>query len=70
MPTATPTNAIRIRHPFYGPGFFQHLLPEAGHARALFDIDDGVERRVLVRDLVPMPAGMPASVDAGAKVPA
>lgn len=53
MPIIAPTNAIRIRHPFYGPGWFHHLLETPGHARAQFDIDDGVERRVLVRDLAP-----------------
>lgn len=47
------TDAIRIRHSLYGPGFFLRLLPEPGHARVAFDIDGDVERRVLVRDLVP-----------------
>lgn len=49
--------AIRIVHAnrliSYGPGWFQRLIAPAGHARVRFDIDGGVERRVLVRDLEP-----------------
>lgn len=46
-------DATRITHRLYGPGFFQRLLPEPGHALVQCDIDGGIERRVLVRDLVP-----------------
>jgi len=46
-------DAIRIIHQVYGPGFFLRLLPEAGQARVLFDIDADVARRVLVRELRP-----------------
>lgn len=48
-------DATRIRHNLYGPGTFVRLLETPGHARVAFDIDDGIERRVLTRDLTPEP---------------
>jgi len=48
-------DAIRIVHAnrlvSYGPCVVQHLLPEPGHARVQFDIDAGVERRLLAAGL-------------------
>ena len=46
--------SIPVVHRVYGPGCFVRLLAPNGHARCRFDIDDGVERRVLVRDLAPV----------------
>jgi len=40
--------ALRSRYPLYGPGVFDRQLPEPGHARVQFDIDDGERRRLLV----------------------
>jgi hypothetical protein len=44
---------VRVVHRVYGPGILQRLLAPKGHARAQFDIDDGVARRVLLGDLAP-----------------
>jgi hypothetical protein len=47
------TNAVlRVRHARYGRGWWQRLL-EPGHVSITFDCDNGVERRVLIRDLAP-----------------
>jgi hypothetical protein len=48
---------VAVVHRIYGPGEFLRMLAPKGHARCRFDIDDGVERRVLVRDLAPVRAG-------------
>lgn len=51
------TFAIRVTHPVYGTGWFQHVLPEPGHACAHFDGTPDFapgRRRVLARHLTPV----------------
>ena len=68
MPTSTPLRVnARVLHRSKGRGKVVRLYGDQREVAVLFDGDRSA-LKVARADLVPMPAGMPASVDGGAKV--
>lgn len=69
MSTTTALSDIRIRgrviHPVYRRGQVVRVDRGAASARVHFE-GDRAPRTVLLRDLVPVPIGMPAVVDGAA----
>ena len=58
---------LRVVHARYGTGWWQRLL-DPGQCLVSFDADNGIERRVLVRDLGPEREGTHGDEMVGARV--